>query len=124
MRKNDYRSQVIKALSIELEICTKSLNIEPVVCIDTVNFVDDQPELLFDPKVDGHIDTGVVPPFYISLNIHDKTLHNVVLYSNTSHNLMPKDVMEKLGLDITRPYNKLYSFDSRKVKCIGLIKYF
>jgi len=31
--------------------------------------------------------------------------------------------MEKLGLDITRPYKDLYSFDSSKVKCIGLIKY-
>ena len=30
--------------------------------------------------------------------------------------------MEKLGLDITNPYKDLYSFDSRKVKCIGLIK--
>jgi hypothetical protein len=28
-----------------------------------------------------------------------------------------------LGLDITRPYKDLYSFDSRKVKCIRLIKY-
>jgi len=35
---------------------------------------------------------------------------------------MCKDVMEKLGLDITRPYKDLYSFDSSKIKCIGLIK--
>jgi hypothetical protein len=46
-----------------------------------------------------------------------------MLDSGASHNLMPKDVMEKLGLDITRPYKYLYSFDSSKVKCIGLIKY-
>ena len=30
--------------------------------------------------------------------------------------------MESLGLDITRPYRDLYSFDSKKVKCLGLIK--
>jgi len=35
---------------------------------------------------------------------------------------MPKSVMEKLGLEITRPYHDLYSFDSRKVRCLGLIK--
>ena len=35
---------------------------------------------------------------------------------------MPKEIMENLGLDITRPYKDLYSFDSKKVKCIGLIK--
>jgi hypothetical protein len=28
---------------------------------------------------------------------------------------MPKVVMEELGLDISRPYHDLYSFDSKKV---------
>ena len=35
---------------------------------------------------------------------------------------MPNVVMERLGLEITRPYKDLYSFDSRKVKCLVLIK--
>ena len=35
---------------------------------------------------------------------------------------MPKVVMESLGLEITKPYKDLYSFDSRRVKCLGLIK--
>ena len=39
-----------------------------------------------------------------------------------SHNVMPKDIMDRLGLEITRPYGDLYSFDSRKVKCLGMIK--
>ena len=42
--------------------------------------------------------------------------------SSASHNLMPKIIMEFLGLDITRPYKDLYSFDSREVKCLALIK--
>jgi hypothetical protein len=46
-----------------------------------------------------------------------------MLDSGASHNLMPKVVMDQLGLDITRPYKDLFSFDSRKVKCLGLIKY-
>lgn len=29
--------------------------------------------------------------------------------------------MDNLGLDITRPYKYLFSFDSREVKCLGLI---
>jgi hypothetical protein len=45
-----------------------------------------------------------------------------MLDSGASHNLMPKVVMENLGLEITRPYHDLYSFDARKVKCDGLIK--
>ena len=62
------------------------------------------------------------PPFYISLNIHDKFLHNCMLDSGSSHNLMPKAVMDELGLSITKPYHDLFSFDSRKVKFLGLIK--
>lgn len=83
---------------------------------------DDQPRLLFGPEVEGKPQEGGVPPVYVSLNIHDKILHNVMLDSGKSHNLMPKAVMEKLGLYITRKYKYLYSFDSRKVRCLGLIK--
>jgi hypothetical protein len=36
---------------------------------------------------------------------------------------MPKYIMDRLGLYITRPYGDLYSFDSRRVKCMGMIKY-
>jgi ribonuclease HI len=123
MSKNAYRSQVIKALSMEPEIGTKALNIGSGTHLDTVNLIDNQPELLFGPEVDGQTDNGVVLPFYISLNVHDKILHNTMLNSGASHNLMSKVVMEKLGLDVTRPYKDLHSFDSSKAKCIGLIKY-
>ena len=61
--------------------------------------------------------------FYIILNIHDLILHNAMLYLGSSHNLMPKEVMEKLGLEVTRPYKDLHTFDSNKFRCIGLIKY-
>ena len=63
-----------------------------------------------------------VPPFYVSLDIHEKVLHNCLLDSWASHNLMPKTVMDELGLEATKIYHDLYSFDSRKVKCLGVIK--
>jgi hypothetical protein len=71
-----------------------------------------------------HIEDGSddSPPFYISLNVHDDILHNYLMDSGASHNVMPKVVMEELGLEITKPYQDLYSFDSKKVKCLGLIK--
>jgi hypothetical protein len=122
MSKNGYRSQVIKALSIELDIGTKALTVGSTNHSDMVNLTDDEPELLFGPDVDGQTDIGAVTPFYISLNIHDLILHNAMLDSGASHNLMPKEVMEKLGLEVTRPYKDLHSFDSNKVRCIGLIK--
>lgn len=39
-----------------------------------------------------------------------------------SNNLMPKVVMEKLGLQITKSYHDLCYLNSRRVKCIGLTK--
>jgi hypothetical protein len=45
-----------------------------------------------------------------------------MLDSGASHNVIPKAIMDKLGLEITRPYGDLYSFDSRRFKCLGMIK--
>jgi hypothetical protein len=42
--------------------------------------------------------------------------------SRASHNLMPKSVMEELELEVTKSYHDLYSFDSRMVQCLGVIK--
>lgn len=62
------------------------------------------------------------PSFYVSLTIHDKILHNCLLDTRANHNLMPEVVKEELGLDIIIPYHDLFSFGSRKVKRLGLIK--
>ena len=59
MNKNFYRSQVIKALtiepdiSIEPDIIMKALTIGSKNHSDTIKITDDQPELLFGPEVDG-----------------------------------------------------------------------
>ena len=89
---------------------------------DTVNLNDDQPELIFGPKIEGRYQEGPVPPFYVSLNVHEIFFHNTMHDSGASHNLMPKAVMESLGLEITKPYKDLYSFDSSRVKFLGLVK--
>ena len=89
---------------------------------DSINLNDDQSELIFGPDVNGKHADGEFPPFYISLTIHDQILHNTMLDSGASHNLIPKAIMETLNLEITRPYKDLFSFDSSKFKCLGLIK--
>jgi ribonuclease HI len=87
---------------------------------DILNIYDNKPTITLGPMVEDRDES--FPPFYISLNIHEKTLHNCLLDSSASHNLMPKAVMDELGLEITKPYHDLFSFDSRKVKCLGMIK--
>jgi hypothetical protein len=88
---------------------------------DVINLEDDKPNITFGPHFEGARDT--IAPFYITLNVHDRLLHNCMLDSGASHNVMPKYIMDRLGLEITRPYGDLYSFDSRRVKCMGMIKY-
>ena len=90
---------------------------------DILELTEDNPTIILGSKIDS-VDSvdEEVPPFYMSLNVHDMVLHNTMLDSGASHNLMPKGVVESLGLEITRPYKDLYSFDSKRVKCVGLIK--
>jgi hypothetical protein len=88
--------------------------------IDSINLQDEKPAVILGPLIEDRYDSS--PPLYTSLNIHDKVLYNCLLDSGASHNLMPKYVMDELGLEITKTYHDLYSFDSRKVKCLGVIK--
>jgi hypothetical protein len=80
---------------------------------DSINLQDENPPVVLGPMVEDRDDSS--PPFYTSLNIHDKVLHNYLMDLGASHNLMPKIVMEELGLEVTRAYHDLYSFDSRRV---------
>jgi hypothetical protein len=99
----------------------KSLEPKTSPSVDFVNLQDDKTTVTIGPMVEDRDDS--FPPFYISLNVHDKILHNCFLDSRASHNLIPKEVMDELGLEVTKPYHDLFSFDSRKVICLGLIKY-
>ena len=60
---------------------------------DTINMNEDRLELIFGPNVDGKHSDGSVPPFYLSLTIHDQILHIAMLDTGASHNLMPKAIM-------------------------------
>jgi len=98
----------------------KSLEPKSSPSDDFMNLQYDKPKVTIGPMIEDRDDS--CPPFYISLNFHDKILHNCLLDSGASHNLMPKAVMDELGLEVTKPYQYLFSFDSRKVRCLGLIK--
>ena len=110
-RNVEYRNQLIKILNSN----------DKAIFLDSVNLQDDSPTILLGPRMEPNADDDV-PPFYDTFKVHDINLHNSMFDYGASHNLMPKEIMDNLGLDITRQYKDLYSFDSRKVKCLGLIK--
>ena len=109
MKNDAFKSSLLKSLQPKIQIDA-----------DFVNLQDDKPIVTLGPMIEELNDS--CPPFYISLNIHDKVLHNCLLDSGASHNPMPKVVIYELGLSITKPYHDMFSFDSRNVKCLGLIK--
>ena len=92
-----FRKPILEALELET---TQTSN-------DSVNLQDDKPAIVLSPMIEPADNNS--PSFYVSLTIHDKILHNCLLDTRASHNLMPKAVMEELGLDTTRPYRDLFS---------------
>jgi hypothetical protein len=83
--------------------------------------LQDEEPTIFGPHIENI--KYCVSPFYITLTVHAHLLHNCMLDLGASHNLMHNIIMEKLGLQISRPHQDLCSFDSRMVKCLGMIKY-
>jgi hypothetical protein len=110
VKNHVYRKQITKMINFS--------NLESQS--DVKNMEDDKPNITFGPHFEGARDT--VTPFYITVKVHDRLLHNCMLDSRASHNVIPKSIMDILGLKITRPYGDIYSFGSRRVKCMGMIK--
>jgi hypothetical protein len=108
VKTNFYRSQILKWLQ-------PSSVIDPVT--DVINIQDEKPTIVLGPIIEERDES--TPHFYVSLNIHDKNFHNCMLNSGASHNLVPNVFMEELGLEIKKSYHDLFSFDSKKVKCLG-----
>jgi hypothetical protein len=113
-------SELVKNEYFKRSLSKLLLSEPPQLATDSVNLQDEKPTVILGPMVEDRDESS--PPFYTSLNIHDKVLHNCLMDSGASHNLMPKTVMEELGLEVTKAYHDLYSFDSRRVQCLGVIK--
>ena len=107
MKNPSYKESVLKMLN--------STSNQPIS--DTVNLQEENPRIFIGSALAEKTENeaGASPPFYITLTVHEQMIHNCLLDSGTSHNLMPKVVMEALGLSITKPYHDLYAFDSRAV---------
>jgi hypothetical protein len=72
---------------------------------DSINLQDEKQAVILGSLIEDKDESS--PPFYTSLNVHDKVLHNCLVDSGASHNLMPKSVMDELGLEVTKTYHDL-----------------
>lgn len=97
LRVNKYRSKIVEML-----------NSQPRAA-DILNFQEDNPTIYLGRRLEDD-QNEEFRPFYVRISIHDMNLHNAMLDLGASHNLMPKVIMERLGLQVTRPYKDLFSF--------------
>ena len=104
MKNPSYKESVLEMIG--------SANNQPLS--DTVNLQEENPKIFIgsDLAKKTENEASASPRFYITLTIYEQMIHNYLLDLGESHNLMPKVVMEALGLSITKPYHDLYAFDS------------
>ena len=104
MKNPSYKESVLKMIN--------SASNQPIS--DTINLQEENPSFFIGSALAEKTknEAGASPPFYITLTVHEQMIHNCLLDSRASHNLIPKVVMEALGLSITKPYHDLYAFDS------------
>jgi hypothetical protein len=86
VKNNSYRSHILKWLqpSSIVNLVTNVINLQ-----------DENPIIILGPIVEERDDS--TPPFYVSLNVHEKIPYNFMLDSGASHNLIPKVFMEEMG---------------------------
>ncbi|KAH9321263.1 hypothetical protein KI387_015902, partial [Taxus chinensis] len=63
-----------------------------------------------------------VDPFFTTLIIKDRLLHNCMFDSGASCNVMPLEVMNELDIKVTTAYGKCTTMDSREVPVVGCVK--
>jgi hypothetical protein len=85
-------SELVKNEDFKMSLPKLLQSEPPQPSTDSINLQDENPKVVLGPMVEDRDDSS--PPFYTSLNIHDKVLHNCLMDSGASHNLMPKIVME------------------------------
>ena len=86
MRNREYKDTIIEVVRSQGEFQPNILEVN-----------DDAPTISFGSNLENG-DEEEAPPFNLSLNVHDMVVHNAMLDSGASHNLIPKRVVESLGL--------------------------
>jgi hypothetical protein len=74
------------------------------------------------PIQNGHFEKNEQIPFLTSLLIYDLCLHNFMLESESSVNMIILKVMNQLGLEVTGTYANVCGFESKGIKVYDLME--
>jgi len=67
------------------------------------------------------INPTMVDPFYTSLLVKGWLVHNCMLDSGASSNVIPIEVVNLLGFKVSRSYGNCYAMDSTEVNVIRVV---
>jgi hypothetical protein len=103
-----------------LKIPAQKENLEKFLGFEEVTEVAKDDPIVLQTMNQGRMVVNVLFPSLLLVN--DMLLHNCMIDSGASTNVMPLKVMNQLGLKTTRPYRNVCAMDLREIKVLGLIK--
>ncbi|KAH9295238.1 hypothetical protein KI387_038826 [Taxus chinensis] len=126
LRIPEHRSRAFKYLGFREEKVTQGRNVETPPTISELK----KPQVLEEPGEPPEVYLGTslvesqlnVDPFFTTLIIKDRLLHNCMFDSRASCNVMPLEVMNELNIKVTTTYGKCTAMDSREVPVVGCVK--
>ncbi|KAH9315166.1 hypothetical protein KI387_023793 [Taxus chinensis] len=130
LRIPEHKKRAFEYLGLKEEKTTPGRNVNVVeippqiiVDLETPPVVEDlgeTPEVYLGTSlVDSQLN---VDPFFTTLIIKDRLLHNCMFDSGASCNVMPLEVMNELDIKVTTAYGKCTAMDSREVPVVGCVK--
>jgi hypothetical protein len=71
----------------------------------------------------GRRENPFVPPFLLTFEVFNQNLHNCLVDSGASSNVMPLDIYNKLGIVPLKSDKHVIQLDRTQVKVMGELKY-
>jgi hypothetical protein len=111
--KNNHDSQVKGILSVALVNNVNSVNNVDKVALETASK---------KPQVTTLSTRKNVPPFLLTFEIFNRNVHNCMVDSGASSNVMPWSVCQKINAEVEPSSLKIIQLDRTDVKVIGELK--
>ena len=86
LKNNEYKENITRMVRTDGECQPNTLELN-----------DDAPTIVLGSRI-KYTNEEDGPPFYVILNVHDMILHNGMLDLGGSHKIIPRVVVESLGL--------------------------
>ena len=107
-------------MPLQLELLQQEL--KSIVVSNQSATLNDTTSLVYPTKRGDRNKKNKPPPFYVSLIIGDKLVHNYMIDSGASSSVMPKCIANLLGIKYEPMVSDVLQLDGSSIKSIGVLK--